>query len=350
MAEPGAKTEIHPALAEALRADRESLNRRFALRQRTGARIDETAFQEHLRTTVNEVVRGVARVQPERVHAVVNSLFDVSLDLFAAGLLGPTTKHPQVGAAWREVLPCAARLLAREPTRVAGSLSNAADHLAGHAAARPSEWIEGMRKLSPHCDSVREWLDAGKVMAWRAGLVQYRTAALQIARMLPWKLAARCFDTPDDVTEPDWSKRLDRLEADRWFSPIAGETDAASRSLCIVRNTGGFRGFGGPCLRPPTVTANDAGLFIADGHDTWQLLADAFGAVWHRVPSSAAKKKAPNTVSQVAIDSQGNVTWGGTRRFVELAEASSYACDGQTLAVTLSTSYHVFLVAHATAG
>ena len=74
MAELRESTEIHPALIEALRADRASLNQRFALRQRAGARIDEKAFQEHLRTTVNELIHRVASVQPERVRAVVNAI------------------------------------------------------------------------------------------------------------------------------------------------------------------------------------------------------------------------------------------------------------------------------------
>jgi hypothetical protein len=356
-------------MVEALRADRELLNQRFALRQRAGARIDEQAFQEHLRTTVNELIRGVASVQPERVRAVVNSLFDVSLDLFAAGLLGPNPKHPHVRKAWLEVLPIATRLLARDPTRVAGCLSNAADHLAAHSSARPSEWIERMRRLSPHCDSVSLWLDAGKVVAWRAGLVQYRPAALQLLREMPWRFAARCLDAPEVITEADWYKWLDRLDTDRWLSlvfdrdcsdqPVGSASrrseesvgPASRRSLRIVRVTGGFRGFGGPCLRPPTVAANNGNVLVTDGGETWQLLADAFGTLWHRVSISPAKSRTSAARSKIVIDSGGRVAWDGMNQdFAELAGANSFACDGQTLAVTLPTSHHVFLIARATTG
>jgi hypothetical protein len=348
VAEPLPNAPIHPALADALRADREALNRRFALRQSSGAEFDATAFQEHLRTTVNELVGRVAALQPERVRAVVNDLFDVSLDLFAAGLLGPKSRHPHVSAAWRGVLPQTARLLAREPARVAGLLSNAVDHLAAHTSARPSEWIEWMGALSPHIESVTQWLDVGKVLAWQAGLVQYRSAALRVARTLPWKLAARCFDIHEDVTESGWNKYLGRLETDRWFSPVQGKTQDASRSLRIVRTTGGFRGFGGPCLRPPTVMAKDGRLFVKDGNETWLLLADAFGTFWHRVALAPAQSQASAVASIIALDARGVVTWEDTRQdFAELAEANSFACDGQTLAVTVPTSYLVFLVARA---
>jgi hypothetical protein len=167
---------------------------------------------------------------------------------------------------------------------------------------------------------------------------------------MPWRVAARCFDTPDDVTESDWHKWLDHLDADRWLSQFTRQTAATNQSLRIVRVTGGFRGFGGPCLRPPTVTANDDGLFVRASDESWQLLADAFGTYWHHV-SMPPKSRASRVASKIAIDSRGRVAWDGTHQdFVELADASSFACDGQTLAVTLPTSHHVFLVARVATG
>jgi hypothetical protein len=334
---------LHPAFVEILRADRDSLNQRFTLQQRAGARIEEAAFQQHLRTTVNTLVAAVARAFPERVRAVAGALFDVSLDLFAAGLLGPEPKHPHVAAAWREVLPQATRLLARDPRRLAGALSNAVDHLAASSSARPAQWIELMKKLSPECADVPLWLEAGKVAAWRAGLVQYREAALPIARALPRKLALPCLGVSPGLPDADWQTRLDRLENDRWYSPATDKPEDASRYLRIVRATGGFRGFGGPCLRPPAVTIGDGLLFVSDGEASWQLLADVFGTCWQRIPKCPARDSAG--VEKITIDSHGGVSWNGTRhKFSELAEPSSFACDGQTLAVTLPTSHLVFLV------
>jgi hypothetical protein len=137
------------------------------------------------------------------------------------------------------------------------------------------------------------------------------------------------------------------MEADRWYSPASdGKTGASGGLLRIVRVTGGFRGFGGTCMRLPTVTAIDDELFVMNGDESWQLLADAFGTYWHRVQTVDGKSK-KRKASQAAVDQRGTVTWDGTQQFAELAEASSYACDGQTLAVTLPTSYHVFLVARA---
>lgn len=348
MVEPRRHGEIHPALAAVLGEDREALNQRFRLRQGAGAKIDGPSFQRHLRTIVNELVGAVAAARSERVRTVVNALFDVSLDLFAAGLLGPEARHPHVAAAWQNVLPQAAGLLARDPARVAACVSNAADHLAAHASGRPPEWIALMARLAPHCDGVSQWLEAGKVAAWKAGLAQYRSAAIGIARELPWKISALAFDMPDEVTETEWRPRLERLAADRWYSPRS-DPEATERSLRIVRSTGGFRGFDGPCLRPPKVVLRGDRLLVSDGEATWELVADAFGVLWRRVEAPPAIDAAGD--SKAALDSAGRVSWEGRReRFEELAEASSFACDGQTLVVTLPTSHYVFLVACVTKG
>lgn len=345
MAEPMHHGEIHPALAAVLGEDRESLNQRFRQRQGAGAKIDGSSFQRHLRTSVNELVGAVAAARPERIRAVVNALFDVSLDLFAAGLLGPEARHPHVAAAWQDALPQAVDLLARDPVRVAGCVSNAADHLAAHASGRPSEWVALMARLAPHCDGVSQWLDAGKVAAWKAGLVQYRSDAIDIARELPWKISALAIGMPDDVTQSDWRPRLARLADDRWYLPQS-DPETAERSLRIVRSTGGFRGFDGPCLRPPKVKLLGDRLLVSDGEATWELFADAFGELWRRVETLPAKTAAAAGDSKAALDSTGRVSWGTRReRFDELADASSFACDGQTLAVTLPTSNYVFLVA-----
>lgn len=348
MTETGGEGGLHPALAHVLREDRDSLNRRFQLHQRAGARIDESSFLRHLRTTVNELTACVAAVHGERVRIVVNTLFDVSLDLFTAAVLGPGAKHPYVAAAWRDVLPQAATLLARDPLRVAGCLSNAVEHLASHSSARPAEWIRLMACLAPHCDGVSQWLNAGKVAAWRAGLVQHRMAAIQIARGLPWKLSAIVLDAQKGITESDWRQRLQQLETDHWYLPQNDFPTAAERSLRIVRTTGGFRGFGGPCLRPPIVKAQGDRLFVSDGDAVWQLLADTFGTLWHRVPVLPSNVAASDFSSRMALNPAGGLSWhGNQQQFDELAGASSFACDGQTLAVTLPTSHHVFLVAYA---
>ncbi|HEX7379394.1 MAG TPA: hypothetical protein VF278_19890, partial [Pirellulales bacterium] len=347
MPDPAADGELHPALAAALREDREALNQRFQVRQRLGANINVAGFQRHLRTTVNELICKVAVAQPERCRVVANALFDVSLDLFSAGLLGPQAKHRHMSAAWQDVLPPAVTLLARDPFRIAGCVSNAVACLASHPSGRPAQWIGMMGHLATDCDGVSQFLDAGKVAAWMAGLVQYRAAALGIARQLPQKVSARLLELPVDLAEDGFWRQLDRLDADRWYKPRGTDAKTAASSPRLVGTTGGFRGFGGPCLRPPTVVTQGDRLFVFDGDATWRLLADAYGVLWHRVAplstSGASRGESPGVV----LDASGSVSWNGKKaHFADMADASSHACDGQTLAVTLPTSHYVFLVAN----
>ncbi len=82
---------------------------------------------------------------------------------------------------------------------------------------------------------------------------------------------------------------------------------------------------------------------VSDGELTWRLLADTFGAVLLRLQEALP----PDTGRQAAsVDARGTVHWDhDVASFLELDGATSQACDGQTLAVTLSTSHHVFVLA-----
>src|SRR5258708_8287582 len=167
--------------AAALKADRETFNARFGARRMAGSAIDASAFLEHLATVVDPIVQDVARRFPERTRATVDQLYDLSLDLFGASLLGLQARMPEVDTVWRRLFPSLGQFLARDPARVAGSLSNAAWNLAQQPEARPDWWIDRMGDLSAACDGVDELLNCGKVLAWQAGMAQYRAAALETA-------------------------------------------------------------------------------------------------------------------------------------------------------------------------
>src|SRR5262245_11911992 len=102
-------TSSPPGLSEALttvlKTDRESFNARFAERRRAGCQIDTVAFLEHLATVVDPIVQEVARHFFERARAAVGELYDLSLELFAASLLGPRARIVPVDAVWRRLLP-----------------------------------------------------------------------------------------------------------------------------------------------------------------------------------------------------------------------------------------------------
>ncbi len=339
------ETPADAVLVQSLRREREGLNARFAARRLAGTVIDGPSLLEHLRDRVAPILRSVHAAAPGRTDAVLVTLYEVSLDLLASALIGPSAKHPHVTDAWLRVLPPAARWVAEDPLRVAGCVSNAICRVAGHRGARPEEWIVRMASLARECESLRQWLDCGRVAAWLAGLVQFRRIALETVARLPRKTAAAVLGLPAETTAESLSEGLRRLSGNPWCSVESAFAESRSEGPpACVRSAGAFRGFGGEFLRPPTVRAVGDRLYATDGHGTWRLMADVYGTWLCRTadPPPGAGSARPATVT---LADDGTVRWDGTSvRFTALAGASACAWDGFTLAVTTPTSHHVVLI------
>jgi hypothetical protein len=338
-------TQMTGPMAQALARNREALNARFAAAQMGGSRIDQAAFMEHLAEVVEPIVRAVAAEFAEKVDPVTLALYDLSLELFEAILLGPQNTCPAISLVWRKLLPRLPCLLAREPGRIAGSLSNAVHNLAATPGARTDQWLDRMIALAPLAGDVRTFLDSGKILAWRAGMTQYRDGALNTARQLEPSVAARALGLPEAAPAADIATALDRMTENPWISPTDALANAADpRRIRIAARAGAFRGFGGPFLRPPTVIYQQDNFLVSDGQSTWMLLADLHGSTFQRIDNPPLK---PNWIA-AAIQSEpdGTLRWGdAVATFEELAGFSSHASDGKTLAITLPTSHHVYLLA-----
>jgi hypothetical protein len=333
-------------LADALARQREPLNARFADARRTCSTLDANALFEHLTGTLDPIVRAVAKVLPERVDAVTLALYELSLELFVARLLGPEAKTPCVAAVWRELLPVAAAPVAREPGRLAACTSNAIVNIAGTPGARPREWLDRMIAVAGQCPDTTTLLDCGKILAWQAGMAQYRAGALDTAAKLAPPLAATALGLPQNTAADVVRRAIATLKTDPWLTSVAAlEQRESSSPIRFVAQAGAFRGFGGPFIRPPTVSNGASGIFASDGDGVWQLLADAYGTVFVRADP---RSMSPSGSSDPTVARSGEVRWGAERvRIAGLAHALSFAGDDHTLAVTLPTSHHVFLLARA---
>ena len=336
-------TELSPAMLAVLTEEREALNARVALRKRAGQAVDGAALLEHFRVRVGPIIERMHHAWPERARGALLALTDASLDLFAASLLGPESKLPIVAALWEQLLPEMPALVAREPLRVAGCLSNAVVQIANQRGARPDAWLETMQRVAPHCQSVDQLLSAGRIAAWRAGMVQYRAVALAAAAELATPLGALGLGLHAEVTSTQLSAALERMAGDPWLTCEAAiSASSSSPALRLVATAGAFRGFGGVFLRPPVVTAEDGQLIVSDGISQWRLLADVYGAWFQRIGSGLLAKVTHK--GEASIDKQGRLCWG-TQKLAQpqLIKATSLAVAGATLAVTIPTSHHVFL-------
>lgn len=331
-------------MADALKRHRESFNTRFAMALRGGARIDIAAFQLHLATTVDSIVRQVANQFAEKVDATTQTLFDLSLELFSEKLLGPDSSEPAIPDAWRILLPQIPRLVARDPRRVAASVTNAVHQMGHQSGPRPEEWISHMAGLAPGCDDVNLFLQIGKVVAWIAGCPQYRQDALQITRSLPLEILVSLLGCDERISHRQIVQAIDALVANPWRPLSMAFEEPEAQQIRIVRRAGAFRGFEGPFLRPPTVATVGSQLVASDGHDCWTMYADVYGCVFVRCQNKMPEPRKMH--GPVKLSAKGAVLWDGVSKTLpELADWNSAACDGQTLAVTVPSSHHVFLVA-----
>ena len=344
-------------LADALRRNRQIFNAKFAAATRAEKPIDGADFQHFLAETLDPIVRSVATVFPERADPVVDTLFDVSLDLFRHGLLGSKSKAPAIPDAWRNLLPLIPRLVAREPSRVAGSVTNALYHLSRTRGARRREWIQALISVGSSCQSVNDLLDCGAIVAWRCGMAQYRHGALEKARTLATNLAVYTLGLPPSTKAESIAEVIERLSGNPWLTPqdALRETGTSSAgSLKVFTKAGAFRGFGGHFLAPPKVQCIDGSVVASDGTGSWRLHADIYNSLLLRCEAEPPPLPASGSVPMpqplptdggARIAADGTITWQGVQqRFPELARATSIASTADTVAVTLPTSHHLFLV------
>lgn len=340
--------------AQILEANRSRFNARFAEARRIQPRLDPLIFAECLRSTVAQVVEAVHHVRPEKAAEAAEVLYDLSLDLLGQEFLGPNSRYPFIVEGWRFLLPRLSRFIAGSPREFVGSTTNALYNLSTTPGARPGEWAASLLKLVEVCPDAPTLLKAGQVAAWRAGMAHYRLSALDLCRDLPPPVALTALGLSPQAEHPPLDTLIDSLKANPWLSPasnlqsptplrLAPGAIVSNYQLQIVSRVGAFRGFGGLFLEPPLVWPADDDFVVSDGEGTWLLMADMFGATFHRADIKAPSLK---TSSPFTINKAGSVSFGKTSRaFPELANANSSAGNNTTLAVTTPFSHAVYLIA-----
>lgn len=324
---------------DALLARRERYNALFAEARHYQPQLDGAAFGLVLIESVAPLVEATAAAGAD-AGEVTDGLYAVALELYGHGMLGPERNDPWVTAGWT-AMTALARPLGRAPRRIAAAVSNALRNLGQTPGARPAEWIEGLRACAEIADEPEALLKAGQALAWRCGLAHYRTDALAILAALPVPLAARVLELPDPARV---SEALFRMAVDPWCDP---RQPAHAPRLSRVARIGGFRGFGGVFLAPPTVTLIEGELHARDGNaegGVWRICADAFGATFHRTVidkwTEAGTRGSPFKLVKGRVSKIG----AGEADFPDLAVVTSVAATATTLAATTPLSHYIWLV------
>jgi hypothetical protein len=305
-----------------LEARRSALNATY---RRLGRGVDAEGSRQFLERTVDPIVSAL----PEALSArVVEVLFELGLVAARRGLLGGAEALP-FEALLVEVLPRFQLELERDARRLVSAVANGYHRMLRERGAQvAAEWLRALAQLPVAEDRYC----MGLVLAWRFGLAEARSAALDyLAELAP------------EVREALLGAReVDPCDERRFVAPGS----SAALGAIVVRRVCGFRGFGGDFVVPPSVRAIDGRLYASDGVEVRELHADVFGARACRAaitPSEVAA--AGSDDSTLVVDASGSVGWQGVvQHLPELEGATSHAAIRGLGAVTLECSFFVFLL------
>ena len=332
-------------LADALKRDPARFNARFQTAVATMPRLDGERFAQFLREHVAPIAEAVGTSEPDRVFPVVDQLYRVALQVVGREM---PERYPAIDDLWA----CLADLavpFAADP-RAAAMAINVCCNVADVPGGRPQQLIDDLRRIAPHIETGETLRQVLAILAWRAGYSQARLAALSAARELPPHVAVRCLlpaeHTPETIAETvSVPNILDHLAGDPWTRPEGYLTQyGPPRAPRIASRAGGFRGFAGPFLRPPTVARHDGHFVLTDGFSWWALATDIFGTTLRRLdtaPTSPVQAPEPRWL----VTPDGQVAHGVERFQVEaLSNPTSWAADESTLVITTGLSHKAYVV------
>lgn len=322
---------------------REILNAKFQRKRAAGVKVDPQVWSSHIVSVIAPIVDSVHHVAEERSRVTLLELYDVSLDLFAAGHFSESGSSLFLFELWKDILPNCANILSRSPRRIAGSLSNAVLALTMESSLVAERWLGAIKRTSNRCENPQQLLELGKLLAWTSGMAHYRLPALALAKQLQVPLIRTVFQIEDSVPENSIRNWLTELESDPWAQLLSQDT-RRKQKVEQVGICGAFRGFGGLFLEPPKVLIHRGQIYVSETKTFYKLVIDRFGHSLQRVGTIDAEK--PSTVSSPQIDSKGILNWAGCEALpCNLRGLTSQAFDGTSLAVTISDSFHIFLYA-----
>ena len=325
--------------AQALLAQREHYNAKFAEARHFRPTLEPATFSAVLREQCAPIADAVAHTQPSALPTVTDALYDIALDLAGQGLLGSGARHPVLNRVWSEVLPALAKHIATQPQRTISAISNGLYNLVQTPGTQAQSWLDGITALGRLDVPLDTLLQAGQVLAWQCGMAHYRDEALALCQQLPGPATRVALSLPPNA---DVASLLAQLAHNPWFRPDAPHS--STKSLRVVARVGAFRGFGGLFMAPPTVSLTNGQFIVKDGEQQWLLMADAFGATLHRQiePTSTAKQSASDFKLIKGIVSKSGCS---NLTITELETITSVAGDNVTLAVTTPWSHAVTLIA-----
>lgn len=132
----------------------------------------------------------------------------------------------------------------------------------------------------------------GVIAGWRSGALGLRAEALRLAGDGDQAVAAAALGLDESTLSP--------------FVAAQGSNRFAHPQLeGVIARVGGFRGFGGPWIAPPTDLqfVGDGQLDVICGAELWRIAADVFCSRLERVPEISPSVQAAQVRAEVSPSS-----------------------------------------------
>lgn len=369
-----AAVRVDSPFASALRRGRHEYNERFLHMRHAKPSLDAASFSRVLSAVVAPVIDSWASYAGINLDEAVSTLYDVSLELTAGGILGAPGSAQSVDEAWQSVLPLAPHLAQEDVLGLLTAVSNATYNVLRVPGAKHALFVLELGRLASVSADLSTFRELGKVLAWRCGLAHYRDGALDALSKLSPTLVSAALGL-SKIPEMPSEEFSGRLREDPWLHPFSVSTGTGMRvpvAIRVVREIGAFRGYGGAFLVPPQVVFTDGHFWATDSTGWWTLHADIFGATCMRAsaPSEAEilrPEKAgladsmlrnardlfsggtvsrPTTDAGFSVTSQGLISIGNDKLSLPKTDkVSSFAVHNRTLMLTVTTSHKVFVIA-----
>jgi hypothetical protein len=328
-----------------LQSRRTVFNERFNMARRIYPDLDSVAFTQFLTDILDPLAVQVERTDPGALPLFVETAYLIGLELTGKKLIGPGSHSSVHDNLWRITFPSIISLLVKEPGSLMSKLSNAAHQIDTEIHSGVDDWLLSIEQIGPHCKDTDSLLSLAQISAWKCGMAHFRNSAIPLLTKTPALCCNILFGTTGIV---DWQHEIEQLQADPWYSPKF-KTD--KKGLPAQRQAGGFRGFGGPFIRPPLAIDFEEKLLLWCDNEWWIVHADIFGITCKRllkdhtltipVPPMAITSGQCVLKSGVAIVDNTVTFHGQTYTFSPGDRVSGAALVSNTLIVSFDNSHIV---------
>ncbi|MBL7977599.1 MAG: hypothetical protein JNN12_04600 [Bacteroidetes Order II. Incertae sedis bacterium] len=317
-------TTLSPIFQTWLTANRDYLNMQYEMLKNQYPALEQKVVFSYIQQNLNVVATALLEENnaPES-HQSIKTLYTTGLNLMGRGLW---SKFPVLIHIWQEVFP-KLPLLRTHLHRTLQIVVNTAYNVS-QSNRSTGLFLIGLRRTAPQLDQPHKLEAAALILAWRSGLVLYRTTAIKAAEQLPESLARILLEVPEAHT---LSFILENLQKSLWFRSETGQHDENTQ-------IGGFQGFGGAFLNPPEIALlNQQTLLAKDTTGTWEIHADCYG---HALVRHEGVWPGTNKLVEPGILMVGNKRL----RIRSFPQAEAAALTPTIWAITVPNSHYIHLM------